>query len=219
LPVPSEILIAEPPFSIRQFLRRKRVPLLVSISAHIVFVGALVYSRPLHVAPLTLAGDEHGTRYVLAYLPGHAKAPTGALVPRKVPKAAKAAPQIPALPAPEAAKISAPNTSSPVSATPDSSSGSDSLGSGDISIAVLKASPRPRPDLSQLPRGSAGDVVLDALIGPDGSIEKLTLVRGLGHGIDEVVIATVQAWTFLPATKDGKPIASEQELHFHYERG
>jgi len=216
--MPSEILIAEPPFSIRQFLRRERVPMLVSISAHIMFFGALVYTRPLHVAPLTLAGDEHGSRFVLAYLPGHAKGPTGAPAPRKVPKTAKAAPRTPT-PAPETAKIAAPSTSSPPSATPDSTSGTDSLGSGDISIAVLKASPRPRPDLSQLPRGSAGDVVLDALIGPDGSIEKLTLVRGLGHGIDEVVIAAVQAWTFLPATKDGKPIASEQELHFHYERG
>jgi protein TonB len=219
--VPSGILIAEPPLSLIQFLQRKRVPVLLSTFAHILFIGALAYSRPLHVAPLTLAGDEHGARYVLAYLPGHAEAPKGALAPRKVPKIVKSAPATPALPAPEleTAKIAAPTTSSPGSATPDSSSGTDSLGSGDISIAVLKASPRPRPDLSQLPKGSAGDVVLDALIGPDGSIEKLTLVRGLGHGIDEVVIATVQAWTFLPATKDGKPIASEQELHFHYERG
>lgn len=217
--MPSGILIAEPPFSLRQFLRSRRVPVLVSVSAHIVFLGALVYSRPLHVAPLTLAGDAHGSRYVLAYLPGHARAQSGTPMPRKIPKAAT--PKTPALPAPavETAKITAPSTSSPVSATPDSSSGTDSLGSGDISIAVLKASPRPRPDLSQLPRGSAGDVVLDAVIGPDGSVEKLTLVRGLGHGIDEVVIATVQAWTFLPATKDGKPVASEQELHFHYERG
>jgi len=217
--MPSEILIAAPPFSLLQFLRQKLVPVLVSTSAHILLLGALVYSRPLHMAPLTLAGDEHGSRYVLAYLPGHAKAPTGALTPRKVSKKVKPAPETPALPAPETAKIAAPSSSSPASATPDSTSGTDSLGSGDISIAVLKASPRPRPDLSQLPKGSAGDVVLDAVIGPDGSIEKLTLVRGLGHGIDEVVIATVQAWTFLPATKDGKPISSEQELHFHYERG
>ena len=197
------------------------MPVLISLSAHLIFFGMLVYSKPLHVAPLTLAGDDHGSRYVLAYLPGHAQAPKGAPAPRKVPKTVKHAPETPALPAPEidTAKIANPNTTSPVSATPDSTSGTDSLGNGDISIAVLKASPRPRPDLSQLPRGSAGDVVLDAVIGPDGSIEKLTLVRGLGHGIDEVVIAAVQAWTFLPATKDGKPIASEQELHFHYERG
>jgi protein TonB len=219
--MPPGILIAEPPVSLLQSLRRKRVPVLLSTVAHIFFLGAIVYTRPLHVAPLTLAGDDHGSRYVLAYLPGHAQAPKGAPAPRKVPKTVKHTPETSALPAPEAetAKIAAPDTTSPASATPDSNLGTDSLGSGDISIAVLKASPRPRPDLSQLPKGSAGDVVLDALIGPDGSIEKLTLVRGLGHGIDEVVIATVQAWTFLPATKDGKPIASEQELHFHYERG
>lgn len=217
--MPSGFLIAEPPFSIQLFLRRRRVPVLASLSAHILLIGAMVYSRPVHVAPLSLAGDEHGSRYVLAYLPGHPRAQSGPPVPRKVPKPVKTTPATPALPAPETAKIEAPGTSAPASATPDSTSGTDSLGNGDISIAVLKASPRPRPDLSQLPKGSAGDVVLDAVIGPDGSVEKLTLVRGLGHGIDEVVIATVQAWTFLPATKDGKPITSEQELHFHYERG
>ena len=220
--MPSGILIAEPPFSIRQSLRRNRVPVLISLSAPSDF------RRHAGLFQTSARGSAHTGRR-RTWLPIRARLFAG---PRASAEGRARSPQsskdsqsmrqeTPALPAPEidTAKIAAPNTSSPVSATPDSSSGTDSLGSGDISIAVLKASPRPRPDLSQLPRGSAGDVVLDAVIGPDGSIEKLTLVRGLGHGIDEVVIATVQAWTFLPATKDGKPIASEQELHFHYERG
>jgi protein TonB len=33
------------------------------------------------------------------------------------------------------------------------------------------------------------------------------------------VIATIRQWTFNPANRDGHPIASEQELHFHYEKG
>jgi protein TonB len=28
----------------------------------------------------------------------------------------------------------------------------------------------------------------------------------------------VQTWTFTPATKAGKPVASEQQLLFHFER-
>jgi protein TonB len=44
------------------------------------------------------------------------------------------------------------------------------------------------------------------------------MTSGLGPAIDENVIATVQQWTFHPATKDGQPVASEQELHFHYEK-
>jgi protein TonB len=33
------------------------------------------------------------------------------------------------------------------------------------------------------------------------------------------VIATIQNWVFQPATSNGQPIVSEQELLFHYERG
>jgi protein TonB len=29
----------------------------------------------------------------------------------------------------------------------------------------------------------------------------------------------VKQWLFTPATKGGVPVASEQEFHFHYERG
>jgi protein TonB len=36
--------------------------------------------------------------------------------------------------------------------------------------------------------------------------------------VEQQVIATVQTWTFTPATRNGTPIASEQELLFHYER-
>ena len=62
-------------------------------------------------------------------------------------------------------------------------------------------------------------MILNATIGEDGRIRQLRLMQGLGHGVDESVIATVQQWTYHPATRDGKPIASEQEIHFHYERG
>jgi hypothetical protein len=29
---------------------------------------------------------------------------------------------------------------------------------------------------------------------------------------------TVNQWTYVPAMKNGVPVASVQELHFHYER-
>ncbi len=45
------------------------------------------------------------------------------------------------------------------------------------------------------------------------------MVSGLGYGVDETVIATVEQWVFHPALASGRPVASEQELHFHYEKG
>ena len=44
------------------------------------------------------------------------------------------------------------------------------------------------------------------------------MAKGLGYGVDEAVMATVQQWTFHPATRNGQPVPSEQELLFHYER-
>jgi protein TonB len=79
--------------------------------------------------------------------------------------------------------------------------------------------PSPQPDLSQLPSGTRGDVVVDIVIDATGKVAKFTVEHGLGHGVDDAVLATIQGWTFHPATRNGVPVASEQELLFHYERG
>jgi protein TonB len=91
------------------------------------------------------------------------------------------------------------------------------LGDGDISIALVQFHPNPKPDLSTLPLGTAGDVILDAIIDDHGKIARLTIARGLGSPIDDTVLATVGQWTFTPATRNGVPTASEQEILFHYE--
>lgn len=77
----------------------------------------------------------------------------------------------------------------------------------------------PKPDLSSLPHGTEGDVILDAVVDEEGKIAKLTLVKGLGSPVDDMVIATVQQWRYTPAMRQGVPVASERERHFHYERG
>lgn len=99
---------------------------------------------------------------------------------------------------------------------PDSSSGSDSFGSGSIQIALTTYSPSPAPDLSALPHGVQGDVIVDVTIDPTGKVADLAVLHTLGYGIESSVIGTLRTWTFRPATKDGNPIASVQELHFHF---
>ena len=58
---------------------------------------------------------------------------------------------------------------------------------------------------------------LTSLATNPGKNVSITMTSRIGHGVDEIVIETVQQWTFHPATKDGQPVESEQELHFHYE--
>jgi protein TonB len=199
----------------------KRTPkyALASMSLHILLVAALVHQSASWVAPIRLPGSPHGANLLLTYSPG--RAPLQASVPNAKTQPKQAETTTP-LPAPPQAKlketVASPNTSSPASAQPDSAAGADSLGSGNINIALVSYFPTPKPDLSTLPHGTKGDVILDIVIDTTGKIADIKMASGLGHGIDENVIATVQQWTFHPATKDGQPVASEQELHFHYEK-
>jgi protein TonB len=116
--------------------------------------------------------------------------------------------------------ISQPTPLEPPHADPGTGNTNESgLGEGDIRIALQQHFPYPQPDLSVLAHGTKGDVVLDAVIDEHGRVAQLTLLKGLAPSIDQAVIATVKQWLFTPATKDGVPVASEQEFRFHYERG
>jgi protein TonB len=186
---------------------------------HLLLIVILVHQRAAWVAPLRLPGSEHGKNLLLTYSPGRASVQATAPNPRTQPKQAKPTAAVPAPPTPTPSpSTTSPNAQSPASTQPDSTAGADSLGSGNINIALASYFPAPKPDLSTLPRGTRGDVVLDVVIDTAGKIAEIKMASGLGHGIDETVIATVQQWTFQPATKDGQPVASEQELHFHYEK-
>jgi periplasmic protein TonB len=186
---------------------------------HLLLIAVLIHQHASWVAPIRLPGSERGSNLILTYSPGRAPVQATAPNPKTAPKQAKASIPLPATPTPEpTTPATSPNSQSPTAAQPDSVAGADSLGSGNINIALASYFPTPKPDLTPLPKGTKGDVILDIVIDTAGKITDIKMTSGLGHGIDENVIATVQQWTFHPATKDGQPVASEQELHFHYEK-
>jgi periplasmic protein TonB len=210
-------------------------PTWLSVAAHAVAGALFLFSLRLHpVHVFSLPGTELGTRVEIAYLRGRAQAPAPHPQKRVKPRplsapeittaptlqastpqpAAVHPPPLPHLTVTEAAP--SPNISASASATPDSTTGSDSWGSGSIQIALTTYSPSPAPDLSVLPRGVQGDVVVDVTIDPSGKVADLAVLHTLGYGIESSVIGTLKTWTFRPATKDGTPIASVQELHFHF---
>ena len=101
---------------------------------------------------------------------------------------------------------------------PPPSSGGDPSGEADVTLAMANFYPQPKPDLTALPHGTRGDVVIDIVIDEDGKVVDTHVDQGLGHGVDEAVMAIIQTWTFWPATKAGKPVESAQQLLFHFER-
>jgi protein TonB len=201
---------------------RDRSSVAVSASAHLLVVGALIYGGRHFVAPIISPGTEHGHNITLSYLPGRAPVQSVAAAPKIPPPVAKAQPVLPkpqvVEPKPEETAVS-PNTNSPVSDHPDAASGADSLGSGNISIALVKYRPIPRPDLAPMTQGTKGDVVVDITIDESGKISEMKLVTGIEPTIDETVMAAIRQWVFNPANRDGQPVSSEQEVRFHYEKG
>lgn len=203
---------------------------MLSVGAHAaagVALFLLLRTPPVHV--FSLPGTDLGTRVELSYLPGRAPAPETHPQIKARPKAvsgrsstilASTAPSIPHLPPLPHLTVTetapSPSISSPPAAAPDSSSGSDSWGSGSIQIALTTYSPSPVPNLSVLPHGVQGDVVIDVTIDSSGRVSDLNVLHTVGYGIETSVMDTLKTWTFRPATKDGTPIASVQELHFHF---
>jgi protein TonB len=189
---------------------------IVSFAVHLCVFGALLYVRSPTLNPVERPGDANGHLLSLTYAPGMS-APVAKLASPKAPPRPPTPSSTLQTPTPTAPVVTAAATAA--TSSPDAASGVDALGDGNTTVALVVVHPSPRPDLSQLPSGTSGDVIVDVIIDKDGKIAKYTMMRGLGYGVDQTVLATIQQWTFQPATRDGHPVASEQELLFHYVRG
>jgi TonB family protein len=74
----------------------------------------------------------------------------------------------------------------------------------------------PRVSKPVLPPGVQGDVIVEVTIDEQGNVIETKLIRGIGYGIEERVLATLRQWRFRPASKDGVTIASQHIVTFHY---
>ncbi len=185
-----------------------------SVALHVAILFALLHSSRAVRVRAFLPGTPQGTRIELSYLPGGASgsAPQPAHKPPPPPVR-----QPPLVLPPRVEPIPQPTTQASIQSSGEAhASSNDALGTDDIRIALTTFSPSPKPDLSHLPRGTQGEVVLDVTIDPTGQVADLQILQTLGYGVDGSVADTVRTWKFSPATKDGVPIASVQELHFHY---
>ncbi len=55
-------------------------------------------------------------------------------------------------------------------------------------------------------RGIEGDVVLEIIVRADGGVGNVTLLHGLGSGLDQRAIEAVRQWRFSPARRFGTPV-------------
>ncbi|HEY1895303.1 MAG TPA: TonB family protein [Terracidiphilus sp.] len=187
--------------------------LALSLALHIVVSTVAFYSS--RHPKIQVVRQETKYYPVHLYLPGGIKAkstmqPVGR---KKHPQASHDTPTSFALnahPAPPAgAPVSTPHDSVPGNGTDAESA----------NPAFPVFSPRPPvSDRSLLP-ASELQVVVDVKVSAIGEVLEATLVKGIGNGLDQIVLDTVKTWRFHPATLNGNPVATEAELIFPFNQG
>jgi TonB family protein len=55
-------------------------------------------------------------------------------------------------------------------------------------------------------RGVQGDVLLEIVVQRDGSVGGVTVLQGLGAGLNERAVAAIRQWRFAPAQRRGVPV-------------
>jgi outer membrane biosynthesis protein TonB len=86
----------------------------------------------------------------------------------------------------------------------------------EIIPALPQVFPDPAISRADLPPGVQGDVIVEVTIDENGNVVETWLIRGIGYGIEDRVLATLHQWHVRPASKDGVTIASQHIVTFHY---
>ena len=194
-------------------MQTQRRLMIASAVLHVTVLAILLHVRRIEVEPARYPGTKLGSHLSLTYSPGRAVTQTSLAALKPAP--AKLTNPVKSMTPEHAAATMV----SPASAHPNAAQGGDALGSGDVTVALAQFFPAPKPDLTQLPRGTRGDVIIDVVIDEQGKIIETQVAQSMGESVDGAVLATIQTWTFKPATRNGIAVPSEQELLFHYERG
>src|SRR5215472_6019222 len=72
----------------------------------------------------------------------------------------------------------------------------------------------PAPEFSEIARYEQfqGVLVTSVVVGTDGRLHNIRVLRPLGLGLDDSALSTLQTWRFDPAKRDGKPVAVEMNI-------
>jgi TonB family protein len=76
----------------------------------------------------------------------------------------------------------------------------------------------PEPKFSEVAHyvGFQGVCVLKIIMGTDGHVHDVDVVRPLGFGLDESAVATVKTWRFQPAAREKQPVAVEMNVEVSF---
>lgn len=203
--------------------RRAGISKAFSLAFHLLFLAWLVHSpAPIFVAPSAVTRGNRGTTATRLYFGGRSGITQDRVAPLQPPHAA-ANRRLHLLPALRAKKQAGNETTAALRADEGpagSPYGSISYGSI-LGLEVRPALPIVYPDPvlgSDVLSGLVGDEIIEVTIDEQGNIIATRILQSLGPQVDQRVLAALAQWRFSPATKNGVPIPSKQDVHYHFPR-
>jgi TonB family protein len=203
--------------------KRQAASLGVSLALHLLFLGWLLHSpAPIFVAPSSVAKGESGGSVTPIYFGRESgvpqEQPTQHLTwqpPAKTARAHRLEP--PAAKRQAGNEIASIQTSGPAAGSLYGSLSYGTLTGPEIRPALPIVSPDPVFG-SDLDGSTAGDVIVEVTIDEAGTIVQKIVLQSLGPAIDQKVLAALENWRFTPASKNGVPIPSKQDVYYHFPR-
>jgi TonB family protein len=203
--------------------KRQAASLSVSLAVHLLFLGWLLHSpAPIFVAPSSVAKGQSGSSLTRIYFGGDSgvsqEQPKPARVTLQRPSKTASAHRMEPPPAKQEAgnEIASIRPSGPAAGSLYGSLSYGTLTGPEIRPALPIVSPDPvfGSDLA----GMAGDVIVEVTIDETGAIVQKIVLQSLGAAVDAKVLAALEKWQFTPASKNGVPIPSKQDVYYHFPR-
>lgn len=203
----------------------------ISVVLHCAFLAWLIHSpKPIFVAPSSIARGQGGTRVTRVYWPGRPQgsgpgepelaAPVSLQHRDALARLEWAQPPRPGKgrsspPADVAQNADAKENNTGVSAgSAFASHAEGSLAGADVrpALPIRGADPQVSPwELRE-----EGDVIIEITIDEAGTIIDKRVLHSMSPAIDQKVLLALESWHFHPATRDGIPIPSKQDVHYHF---
>jgi len=205
-------------------LPRRQVALLCSsLVAHFLFLGWILHSPPpIFIAPQEITKGDGGASLSRIYFGGQSGVPQAHPASNPFARQANIRPlhQLPPL----SAKMQKGNATAASLAPEAAAAGSPfgSLSYGSLSpfevrpaLPTVSFDPIIRPELLN---AMVGDVIIEITIDSVGNITDMKVLHSFNPAVDQMVLSALEKWHFLPATRNGVPIPSKQDVHYHFPR-
>ncbi len=126
------------------------------------------------------------------------------------PEVVDAAPAPPPQPIAEATPPPAPVSEAPAPAAP-------AVAAGDRPVPLPGQSPAPSYPPAALRRGDSGTVVVQVVVGADGSpLDARVIERSGSRDLDRAALDAVRGWRFQPAQSNGQPMQGSLDIPFDF---